>query len=88
MNQQAHIIDEMFKYNLWANTTMFDICSQLNDEQLQVEAEGIFGRILPLLAHIVSGEAAYIRHLTGNRLGGTVDERTKNDGTANGPTLD
>lgn len=68
MNSQTYIIDEMFKYNLWANMTMFDICSQLTDEQLQVEAEGVYGRILPLLAHIVSGEAAYIRHLTGTRL--------------------
>lgn len=70
MNHQTHIIDEMFKYNLWANTTMFDICSQLSHEQLQVEAEGVYGRILPLLTHIVRGENAYIRHLTGNPIWG------------------
>ena len=70
MNKQAYIIDEMFKYNLWANTTMFDICGQLNEEQLQVEADGVFGRILPLLRHIVRGENAYIRHLTNNPIWG------------------
>lgn len=67
MNQQAKLIDEMFKYNLWANTQMIQICSQLTEEQLQVETEGVFGRIRPMLEHIVSGEGAYIRHLTGKR---------------------
>ncbi|MFT5196458.1 MAG: putative damage-inducible protein DinB, partial [Candidatus Promineifilaceae bacterium] len=67
MNQQAKIIDEMFKYNLWANTQIINLCSQLNDDQLQVDADGVFGRILPIISHIVHGEGAYIRHLTGYR---------------------
>ena len=67
MNQQAKVIDELFKYNLWANSKMIDICSQLTDEQLQVETEGVYGRILPIIEHIVRGEGAYIKHLTGSR---------------------
>ena len=39
-NLQADLIDKYFEYNLWANTELIKICSQLTDEQLQTTIEG------------------------------------------------
>ena len=61
----AETIDKMFEYNLWANTIVIQICSQLTDEQLQVQADGVYGTIRPTLEHLVSAEGYYVRHLTG-----------------------
>lgn len=60
-------IDKMFEYNLWANTQLMMLCDGLSDEQLTVEVKGVFGRIQPTLAHLVSGEGAYLNRLTGSR---------------------
>ncbi len=60
-------IGKMFEYNLWANTQLMMLCSGLSDEQLAVEVTGVFGRIQPTLAHLVSGEGAYLNRLTGSR---------------------
>ena len=61
------LIGKMFKYNLWANVQMIELCGGLRDEQLTMEAEGIFGRIKPLLIHIIQAEGGYLNRLTGSR---------------------
>lgn len=65
--ERVNQINKMFEYNLWANMRLFEVCLQLSDEQLAIEVKGVYGRIKPTLAHIVSGEGAYIKHLTGTR---------------------
>ncbi len=50
-------IDKQFEANLNANLELIAVCATLTDEQLAVEVEGIFGRIKPLIAHIVSATA-------------------------------
>lgn len=59
------LIEKQFEANLKANTDLIAICMALTAEQLAVEVEGIFGRIKPLLAHIVGGESDALRDLSG-----------------------
>lgn len=58
-------IEKQFDANLWANIELGTLCTTLDEEQLAVEAEGVYGRIQPLLAHIVSAEGNYLRDLAG-----------------------
>ncbi|MEM7114218.1 MAG: DinB family protein [Chloroflexota bacterium] len=64
---QAELLKKMFEYNLAANTRMIELCMNLSDEQLAVEAEGVYGQIKPLLVHTVRAEGGYIGRLTGKR---------------------
>jgi len=61
-----NLIDKMFEYNLWANTQLVELCSQLVDAQLEAEVEGGFGQIHPTLVHIISAEGNYLNRLTGS----------------------
>jgi uncharacterized damage-inducible protein DinB len=66
-SNQINPIDKMFEYNLWANTQLIELCSGLANEQLEVEVEGVFGRIHPTLVHLIRAEGAYLNRLTGSR---------------------
>lgn len=59
------LIDKQFEANLWANVELIRLCATLDEAQLTVEAEGVYGRIQPLIAHILSGEGNYLRDLAG-----------------------
>ncbi len=65
--EQINPIDKMFAYNLWANTELIKLCSNLADEQLETEMAGVFGRIQPTLVHIIRAEGGYLNRLTGAR---------------------
>lgn len=67
-NPQAEMIDKYFEYNLWANTEMVKICSQLTDEQLQTTIEGTAGNIRHTLEHLIGSEFYYLNHLSGELL--------------------
>ena len=60
-----NLIDKQFEFNLWANTDIIKLCKALSEEQLSVEAEGVFGRIKPLLIHTIGAEGWYISRSTG-----------------------
>jgi len=66
-DNQINLVDKMFEFNLWANTQMLEICSELTDEQLAVEVEAVFGRIQPTLVHIIRAEGGYLNRVTGTR---------------------
>ncbi len=66
-NNQINLIDQMFEYNLWANTQLIEICSDLNEEQLEIEVEGAYGRIHPTLVHLIRAEGGYLNRLAGSR---------------------
>ena len=66
-NSQINLISKMFEYNLWANTQLIELCSGLVDEQLEIEIEGVFGRIHPTLVHIIRAEGSYLNRLAGAR---------------------
>lgn len=59
------ILHQMFTYNLWANTTLIDFCSQLTEEQLAIKVDGVYDRIRPTLKHLLWAEGHYAKHLTG-----------------------
>ena len=58
-------IDKQFEANLKSNIELIAVCATLTDEQLAVEVEGIFGRIKPLITHIIQGEGNALRDFTG-----------------------
>jgi len=64
---QINLINKMFEYNLWANTQLVKLCSSLVDAQLELETEGVFGRIQPTLVHIIRAEGGYLNRVTGSR---------------------
>lgn len=59
-------LDKLFEYNLWANTSLIKIYSGLAGDQLEVEVEGVYGRIHPTLVHLVQAEGGYVGRLTGS----------------------
>ena len=58
-------LDKQFEANLQANLELIAVCATLSEEQLVVEAQGIFGNIKSLVAHIVHGEGNALRDLSG-----------------------
>ncbi len=66
-NNQINLIDKLFEYNLWANTQLIELCQGLTDEQLEVEAKGVYGRIHPTLVHLIRAEGGYLNRMTGKR---------------------
>ena len=66
-NNQINLIDKMFKYNLWANKQLIEICGRLDDEQLETEIDGVYGRIHPTLVHLIRAEGGYLNRLAGSR---------------------
>jgi len=66
-NDNNNLIDKMFEYNLWANTRLIELCEGLTDEQLEVESDGVYGRIHPTLVHILRAESNYLNRITGSR---------------------
>ena len=64
---QIDVIDKLFEYNLWANSQLIELCSGLDDDQMEITAEGVFGRIHPTLVHIIRAEGGYLNRLTGSR---------------------
>ncbi len=54
----------LFRHNLWANTRMIELCSGLNDEQLDSAAVGGYGSIRSTLQHIVTAERSYVSRIS------------------------
>ena len=58
-------LPEFFKYNLWANLRLLDVCAQLSDAQLNATTKGIYGSVRETLMHMLAAEEGYTRSLTG-----------------------
>ncbi len=63
--EQVNALDKMFEYSLWANLQIIEVCSQLDEQQLEVEVKGVYGRIHSTLMHLISAEGYYVIRLTG-----------------------
>ena len=61
----VRLVDKQFEFNLWANTQLIETCSTLDAAQLEIEEDGVFGRIHPTIVHILQGEGNYLRDLDG-----------------------
>jgi len=66
-DKQINLVDKMFEYNLWANTKLIELCSNLASDQLEAETPGVFGQIHPTLVHIIRAEGNYLNRITGSR---------------------
>ena len=58
-------LPDFFRYNLWANLRLLDVCAKLSDAQLDATMKGMYGSVRETLLHILSGEEGYARHFTG-----------------------
>ncbi|HEX6484051.1 MAG TPA: DinB family protein [Ktedonobacteraceae bacterium] len=56
---------DFFKYNLWANLRLLDVCAPLSDAQLDATTRGTFGSVRQTLIHIFAGEEGYVQRFTG-----------------------
>jgi uncharacterized damage-inducible protein DinB len=56
---------DAFRYNRWANLHLLDICSTLDDEQLQLTTPGTYGTVAATLQHLLAAEQRYARRLVG-----------------------
>jgi uncharacterized damage-inducible protein DinB len=50
---------DFYRQNEWANLALIDLCSVLDDEQLDTTAIGTYGSIRDTLTHIASAEGSY-----------------------------
>ena len=60
------VLLQAFRYNRWANLHILDICSTLDERQLQLTAPGTYGTIAATLQHLLAAEQRYVRRLTGS----------------------
>jgi len=58
-------LPDFFKYNLWANLRLLDVCEQLSDAHLDATINGTFGSVRETLMHLFSSEEGYVRSFTG-----------------------
>ena len=58
-------LSDFFKYNLWANLRLLDVCAKLSDAQLDATMIGTFGTVRETLIHMFGAEEGYARTLTG-----------------------
>src|SRR5712692_7259404 len=72
----ATILVELYRHNLWANLKLLDLCNGLNDDQLDLNAPGTYGRVRDTLVHLVAAEGRYLAELGG----GQPDHPVREDG--------
>jgi uncharacterized damage-inducible protein DinB len=58
-------LPDFFKYNLWANLRLLDVCATLSDTQLDATMQGTFGCVRETLMHLFAAEEGYVGALTG-----------------------
>jgi len=68
------VLPDAFQYNRWANLHLLDVCSTLDDGQLQLTAPGTYGTIAATLQHMLAAEQRYAK-----RLVGTEPQLSEND---------
>ena len=66
--EQINALQKMFEYNRWANERLITICAGLDENQLGIEVEVVFGQIRPTLVHQIRSEGGYAGRLAGKRL--------------------
>ena len=57
---------QAFRYNRWANLHVLDICSTLDERQLELTAPGTYGTIAATLQHLLAAEQRYVRRVLGS----------------------
>ena len=73
MNQP---LQEMFRYNRWANLTLLNACRQLDDKQLQAHSLGVSGSVAELLTHLVGAQQTFVLRTKGRQNEGEMGRQT------------
>lgn len=61
---QGDTMDTLFRHNLWANTCLFQVCSEVDEERLSTAMVGGYGSIRETLEHIANSEYSYWHRIT------------------------
>jgi uncharacterized damage-inducible protein DinB len=72
---------EMFRYNAWANRTLFGACRSLTEEQLDTRVPGISGSVRELLMHIAGGQQTFVLRTKGRQHEGELGRGSDWPGT-------
>ncbi len=64
MSNKTDPLTIIFRHNLWANQRLFEICADLETEQLNASIAGAFGSIRETLRHIVLAEQSYFARIS------------------------
>ncbi|SRR6266498_2222987 len=62
---EQDMLNILFRYNLWANLRIFDVCLTLDNAQLDHSDPGTYGSIKSTLIHLVRSEERYLFFLSG-----------------------
>jgi len=68
---------EMFRYNAWANSELFEACRTLTDEQLDTHVKETSGPIRELLMHIAGGQQTFILRTHGRQNEGELSRSSR-----------
>lgn len=63
----------MFRYNRWANLTLFEACRGITDEQLDERVAGVSGSVRELLLHVVGGQQTSVLRTAGHQHQGELN---------------
>ena len=72
------------EHNRWANTLLYEFCSELGEDVLDATAIGVFGTLHHTLLHIANSEADYFALLTSTK---TEDLKKESDRLPPVPTI-
>jgi uncharacterized damage-inducible protein DinB len=61
----ASYLSGLIEYNNWANFGLIDFVGTQPPETLDLTAAGVYGSVRDTLAHVLTGERSYHRHLAG-----------------------
>lgn len=61
----ASYLSRLIEYNSWANAGLIGFVATLPPETLDLTAPGVYGSVRDTIAHVLTGERSYHRHLTG-----------------------
>ena len=56
---------EAFRYHRWANLQLLDVCSRLDDAQLDLTTPGTYGTIRATWLHLAGAEQRYLARFSG-----------------------
>jgi uncharacterized damage-inducible protein DinB len=69
-------LQEMFRYNRWANLTLLEACRNLNETQLRARPSGVSGTVAELLIHIVGAQQTFVLRTKGRQHEGEMSRST------------
>ncbi|HET7034912.1 MAG TPA: DinB family protein [Thermomicrobiaceae bacterium] len=64
---------ELFRYNRWANRTLFGACRGLSDAQLEARVPGVSGTVRELLLHTAGGQQTLVLRTQGRQHEGELN---------------